>query len=79
MTLSSLLICSSITRLPERDKQKVFLDPSLCYQLLARAFPFILSENGFIHGYFAAVVLPGTCKVLDDQVKKIGKWGPLGS
>ena len=50
LTLSSPLICSSITRLPERDEQKVSLDPSLCYQLLARAFPSILSENGFIHG-----------------------------
>ena len=73
LTLSSLLICSSITRLPERDKQKVFLDPSLCYQLLARAFPFILSENGFIHGYFAAVFFLGL--VLDDQVKKNWKVG----
>lgn len=50
LTLSSLLICSSITRLRERDKQKVSLDPSLCCQLLARAFSSILSENGFIHG-----------------------------
>lgn len=82
LTLSSKLMCSSITRLPETEidrqtdkkKEEVFLDTSFHYQRFARAFPAILSEK---HSpprlEFAAVSSAGL--VLGDKIKN-WKVGP---